>query len=140
MTLYDTSVLVPVLIAEHPYKQRCQARIAGTSPKNAAIGARTVAEIYSVLTRMPTQARILPEQAIEMLKIVRTRMRVIELTAEEEWAAISRMAALGIGGGRIYDGLLVECARKIQAAEICTLNAKDFRAVAPDLAGRIVEP
>jgi predicted nucleic acid-binding protein len=40
----------------------------------------------------------------------------------------------------IYDALLLACARKANADRIYTWNLRHFRALAPDLAERIVAP
>jgi len=71
---------------------------------------------------------------------VERRMRVVELTSEDYRRVLGGMVELQLFGRNIYDALLVECARKVHATEICTLNLRQFRAVAPDLAERIVEP
>ena len=45
-----------------------------------------------------------------------------------------------LGGGKVYDALLIECARHSQADRIYTFNLGDFRRLAPDLAERMVAP
>jgi predicted nucleic acid-binding protein len=47
---------------------------------------------------------------------------------------------LGFASGRIYDALLLRCAAKVKAQTIYTWNLKHFRAVAPELAGRMRTP
>jgi predicted nucleic acid-binding protein len=46
----------------------------------------------------------------------------------------------GISGAGIHDSLTLACARKARAERIYTWNLRHFRAVAPDLAERIVAP
>ena len=79
-------------------------------------------------------------QALDSINAFRDRMAVIDLTAEDYCKVVRMQADMGIPGGKIHDALLAHCARKANASKLCTLNAKDFRAVAPDLADRIVEP
>jgi hypothetical protein len=40
----------------------------------------------------------------------------------------------------IYDALLIVCARKWSAGRIVTWNLRHFRALASDIADRIIEP
>jgi predicted nucleic acid-binding protein len=44
------------------------------------------------------------------------------------------------GGLKVYDALLIECARQSQADRIYTFNLQDFRRLAPDLVERLVAP
>jgi hypothetical protein len=46
----------------------------------------------------------------------------------------------GLGGGKVYDALLIECARISRADRIYTFNLRDFRRLAPDLTDRISAP
>ncbi len=46
----------------------------------------------------------------------------------------------GLGGGRVYDSLLIACARASKADRIYTFNLTDFRRLAPDLTDRISAP
>jgi len=39
----------------------------------------------------------------------------------------------------VHDGLILRCARKVDARKIYTLNEKHFKLAAPDLAERILE-
>ncbi|GAC1639669.1 MAG: hypothetical protein NVS9B14_20930 [Candidatus Acidiferrum sp.] len=49
-------------------------------------------------------------------------------------------AERGIAGGRVYDALLLQCARKSKAEIIYTWNLKHFQAIAPDLTKRMRTP
>jgi predicted nucleic acid-binding protein len=50
------------------------------------------------------------------------------------------MSRRGMSGAVIYDALILACARKVRAERIYTWNLRHFRAVAPDLAAKIVTP
>ncbi len=54
--------------------------------------------------------------------------------------ALKRTAALGHMSGMIDDALHLACARKVDAQQIFTWNARNFRSLAPDLASRIITP
>ena len=64
----------------------------------------------------------------------------IAVTAGMYERAIEICAARGLGGGKIYDALLLECARESKSDRIYTFNLRDFRKLAPDLADRIAAP
>jgi predicted nucleic acid-binding protein len=46
----------------------------------------------------------------------------------------------GLGGGKVYDALLIECARQAQSERIYAFNLQDFRRLAPDLTERFAAP
>jgi predicted nucleic acid-binding protein len=71
---------------------------------------------------------------------MRQRAGVISLDANEYFLAIESLSRRGFGGAVIYDALLLACARKAKADRIYTWNLRHFRALAPDLAERIVAP
>jgi predicted nucleic acid-binding protein len=88
----------------------------------------------------PRCVMIPPEQAMLFVEEVRERLRLVSLDGEEYFAAVQRCAKKGFTSGRIYDALLLACARKARAETIFTLNEKHFRGIAPDLASRIQSP
>jgi len=67
-------------------------------------------------------------------------MHIVTLTEEDYFLTVRDSARAGRIGGIIYDALLLACARKVNADRIHTWNIGHFRMIAPDLAGRIVEP
>jgi predicted nucleic acid-binding protein len=81
-----------------------------------------------------------PETALRLVEQIASRMMVVALEPEEYLTAIRDAAKLRIAGGTIYDALMVNCARKVNAQRIYTWNVRHFELVAPDLAGRIVTP
>jgi predicted nucleic acid-binding protein len=54
--------------------------------------------------------------------------------------AVEVCVGRGLGGGKVYDALLIECAREVSADRIHTFNLSDFRRLAPDLADRLCAP
>jgi len=144
MTLFcDTSVLVAACLRHHPHYERARPvleSIAGGKDRGV-ISAHSLAEAYSALTSVPLVPRILPSQAREIVSTnILPHFTSIAVTAEMYEQAIETCAARGLGGGKVYDALLLECARQSQAERIYTFNLKDFRKLAPDLAERIAAP
>jgi predicted nucleic acid-binding protein len=54
--------------------------------------------------------------------------------------AVDSCVRRSLAGGKVYDALLAECARKARCKRLYTFNVEDFRLIAPDLAGVIVSP
>lgn len=140
--LTESSCLVALIVASHPAHARVlpwQRRIV-RGEIQGVLAAHTMAETFSVLTRMPHVPRISPRTAWEAVQRNIARYEVIALTAEEYAAVLSDLAARAIGGGPTYDALIAAVARKAQVDVLLTLNPRHFQRVAPDLADRIQEP
>jgi predicted nucleic acid-binding protein len=136
----DTSVLIAAQDAEHPHFLPSFPLLAEATPETTACGAHTLAETYSVLSRLPGTKQKRPEFASLLVDQMVARMTVVPLTVNEYATAIHNAAKSQHVGGKIFDALLLACARKANAEIIYTWNIKDFRAIAPDLADRIITP
>jgi len=137
---FDTSVLVAAALKQHPHHRRSLAAIAETDRQTACCGAHSLAELYSVLTRLPGNDRLGGDQALLVLDGVEQKMEVISLTAREYSAAINESSAAGVLGGRIYDALLAECALKARATRILTWNVAHFRSLRPEISVKVHTP
>jgi predicted nucleic acid-binding protein len=73
-------------------------------------------------------------------KNIRRHFEPVAVTAEMYDRAVESCAARGLSGGKVYDALLLECARQSNADRIYTFNLQDFRLLAPDLVVRISAP
>jgi predicted nucleic acid-binding protein len=140
--LMETSCLVALIVATHPARPRVlpwhQQVVRGEI--QGVLAAHTLAETFSVLTRMPLIPRISPAIAWEAIKRNTARYRVMALTAREYSRVLGDLAARSIGGGPTYDALIAAVARKADVDLLLTLNPGHFQRVAPDLIGRIREP
>jgi len=137
---FDTSVLIPAFQLTHEQHEASNRVLAQVLEHSAACGAHTLAEFYSVLTRLPAPHRLEPDQAFFGIEQIAAHFDVIALDAQEYLREIRNAATAKIPGGQIYDFLLLACARKAMADQILTWNLKHFRQLAPDLADRIVTP
>ena len=141
--LLDTSVLVAAVVEAHPmhsvalpWLQRAKAK-----SDSGLVAAHSIAELYSVLTKLPLRPRIAPSVAVEVIeRDVLDILEVVPLSGDDYRAVINRLAQMGITGGAIYDALIVHAARAAGAEQIVTLNQTDFQRIAPDLSGRIIAP
>ena len=72
----------------------------------------SVAELYSALTMMPVQPRILPSEAASIIAANVIRFFQLEpVTPAMYQRAVATCAQRGLPGGKVYDALLIECAR-----------------------------
>ncbi len=137
---FDTSVLIPAFLQTHVHHERSNNALAKTAEHSATCGAHTLAEFYSVLTRLPSPHRLDPDQALFGIEQIAGHFQIITLNSDEYLNELRRATAGKTPGGQIYDALLLSCARKANADQILTWNVKHFQALAPDLANRIVTP
>lgn len=144
MTVFcDTSVLVAACLRHHPHYERARPVLEAVAggQEQGVISAHSVAEAYSALTSVPLVPRILPSQARDIVATnILPHFKAMAITPAMYGSAIEACATRGLGGGKVYDALLLECARQSQADRIYTFNLRDFRKLAPDLAERIVAP
>jgi len=140
----DTSVLVASVAEEHESHERAAAVLEDVhSGKNeGTISSHSLAEIYSVLTKLPSPMRHSPEQALLSIEEnVVKYFKVTSLSGDEYRALIRDAAFAGIQGGTIYDALLLRCAEKANVERIFTLNLRHFQNVAPrSIISQIVAP
>lgn len=137
---FDTSALVSAFWGDHPYHEASLRRFAQAARGSSACGAHSVAEVCSVLTRLPVRPTIPPEQAWLLVEQIEHRLTMVTLSVAEYIDTIRQAAGQGLAGGRIYDALLLSCARKVQPETIYTWNLADFQRIAPDLSERLRTP
>jgi predicted nucleic acid-binding protein len=113
----------------------CRAAVQRDRP---ALAGHAVFETFSVLTRMPGALGVDAPTAAEVLN--RVFGEVVWLGPEASAALRSRLAALGIIGGAVYDALVGEAAR-VNDRQLLT---RDRRAVSTyrllGVSYRLIEP
>ena len=126
----DTSVWIASFLHSHPKHQFCLELInKSLEEENTVLLSSThcLAELYSVLTKMPVPYKFQPQQALSIIKeTILTHVKVVSLNSKEYILIINQAAKLNIISGGIFDGLHVQAAIKSKADEIITLNYKDF--------------
>jgi predicted nucleic acid-binding protein len=136
---FDTSVLIPVFMEDHEHHEASLTAFLAADRKRACCAAHSLAEVYSVLTRLPGN-RLSGEQALLFLEDIEERLTVVALDSREYFSTIRESAAAGIVGGMLYDALLARCARKARADVIYTWNVQHFRRLGPEVASRTMTP
>ena len=115
----DTSVAVPLLVRSHQHHAEVVRWWGG---QELALSGHTLAETYSVLTRLPGDARLCAEDAARLLDARFATPLVLSAPhARTVHVAFSRM---GIAGGAVYDGLVALAAKEHNVA----LATRDARA------------
>lgn len=117
----DTSAAVPLLLQNHSSHERLKHWARG---KNLALCAHSLAETYSVLTRLPGDSRFTEADAVRVID--GTFERVLSLPEVASRDVHHRLADAGIKGGAVYDGLIALTALENEAS----LASMDKRAYA----------
>jgi predicted nucleic acid-binding protein len=103
----DTSISVRLLHRDH----KEHARIARWARhKTLVLTAHSLAETYSVLTRLPGDARYAPDDAARVLEVGFGPTLVLKTATLKRLPRT--LAAMGIEGGAVYDALVALAARE----------------------------
>ena len=117
----DTSAAVALLLRSHAAHAAVRRHASGRA---AALTTHSLAETYSVLTRLPGDARVAPTDAVRLLE---ANFPTPLAVPPNELGALPRvLAARGIAGGAVYDALVGLAAR----AAAVPLLTRDARAMA----------
>lgn len=119
--LVDTSVAVPLVLTSHAAHRQVNRKVADRAVELAAHAAL---ETYSVLTRLPGDARLLPTDADVL---IRERFgSVVVLSRARSRGLVGELAAVGVAGSALYDALIALTAKEAGAV----LLTRDQRAAA----------
>jgi toxin FitB len=119
--LADTSVAVPLVQAAHAAHARVRKIVANRS---VGLPAHSAVETYSVLTRLPGDARLSPSDAARLIEARFDRIAPLSPTLQRR--LVRDFAAAGLAGGAVYDALIATIAR----SDNSTLLTRDSRTAA----------
>ena len=140
--LYDTSVLIAALLVNHP--NHCLAlpklEMAQRHEVHGYVSTHTLAELYSVMTRLPEPLRVSPDEALSAIADLLKYIEAVPLQAKDYEVAISQMAALKLSGGGVFDALIARAAVKANVDCLLTLNPKDFIRLGEAIAALVQVP
>jgi predicted nucleic acid-binding protein len=117
--LVDTSVAIPLLVASH---EAHDAVASWAAERELCLGGHALVETYSVLTRLPGDARVTPENAVRLID--ENFPERLTLPSERAAQVHRELAGHGVSGVAAYDGLVALVARDHGA----TLATRDARA------------
>jgi toxin FitB len=117
---FDTSAAVPLVIRSHVAHASVRRHAAGRS---AILTVHSLAETYSVLTRLPGDARVAPLDAVRLLEA--NFGPAVTVPPAELVSLPAVLAPLGVAGGAVYDALVGLAAR----AAGMPLATRDARAL-----------
>jgi predicted nucleic acid-binding protein len=141
--LFDTSVIIAALVESHPMHQRAFPWLK-QSKKNEfelIIACHTIAELYAVLSTLPTKPRISPAAAWRLVhENIEAIGKIVSLTAAEYSSVIKKISERGLVGGITYDALIAKVAEKSKVEQLLTLNSDHFKRVWPEGEKIIVSP
>ncbi|HEX5927366.1 MAG TPA: PIN domain-containing protein [Baekduia sp.] len=114
----DTSVAIPLLVATH---REHAAVVRWCDGRDVALSGPAVAETYSVLTRLPGDLRVLPEDAARLLRERFSAPLVLSRKAAAKLP--DTLGALEISGGAVYDALVALAAAE-HGAQLATRDGR----------------
>jgi predicted nucleic acid-binding protein len=126
--LLDTSCLVAAVCGwhrDHDATRREIERRDGSGEK-LVLAAHSLAEAFSVLTRLPEPHRLRPDDALALIEANWGETRLIALAGSDYRATLRRCRDVGIGGGAVYYALIAACARKARVATLLTWDLEGF--------------
>jgi toxin FitB len=125
LCLVDTSVAVPLLCRSHS----AHASVSNVLDREKLfLPSHAAVETYSVLTRLPDDARVLPEDALLLLQ---DRFAGDFANSLNSLETVERFSDAGIAGGAVYDGLVavsVLSAIAKHPKDVVVLFSRDVRA------------
>ena len=114
----DTSVAVPLLVRSHHDHATV---VRWWNGQEVTLTGHALAETYSVLTRLPGDARLAPADAARLLNARFSSPLV--LSSSQARKLPDTLSRLGIAGGAVYDAL-VALAAKEHGAALATRDAR----------------
>ena len=114
----DTSVAVPLLVRSH---RDHAAVVRWWGGQEIALSGHALAETYSVLTRLPGDARLAPADAAQLMNARFSVPLVLSRSLTRKLP--DTLSRLGLAGGAVYDAL-VALAAKEHGAALATRDAR----------------
>ncbi|MGG6270037.1 type II toxin-antitoxin system VapC family toxin [Leptolyngbya sp. AN03gr2] len=140
--LYDASVLIAALLIEHENHNLALSRLemARQGVVKGYVSTHSLAELYSVMTRLPLPLRVLPDEAEAAIVDLLDYLEPVPLFADEYQQAIRRMVTLKLVGGGIFDAVIAQAALKAEVEQLLTFNPKDFTRLGDEIASIVQVP
>jgi len=140
--LFDTSVLIAAFVSNHPQHQPCLIWLKKVKDKTieGVIGTHTLAETYSVLTRLPINPPISANLAQRLITENLADFAIISLNDRDYLQVIELLVNLNLTGGAIYDALIARSAINSSVDLILTLNPSHFQRLGEPVSSKVEVP
>lgn len=140
--LYDTSVLIAALLVDHSRHALAfpKLELARRGEVQGYLSTHSLAELYSVMTRLPLPLRVLPNEAEAAIADLLKYLEAVSLVAKDYQKVVARMASLERVGGGVFDAVIAQAALKVGVDQLLTLNAKDFVRLGDEIAVLVQVP
>lgn len=99
---------------------------AATALERLVLAAHSLAETFSVLTRLPEPHRLRPDDALDLIEANWGRTSLVALAGKDYRATLRECRNARIAGGAVYDALIAACARKARVATVVTWDLEGF--------------
>lgn len=139
--MLDTSTLVAGMLTDHVHYPAAHLWLARATAGafDYLVSSHSVAEVYSVLTRIPRRPRISSSDAWRMVRDnITAHAHLVSIGGSEYASLVEELAQRNLGGGLVYDAIIAKAAEISQVDRLVTLNDAHFLRVWPGGAGRIV--
>lgn len=139
---FDTSIIVAAALESHPKNAKALAlfdRLVDEGHQGF-LSVHSLSEVYAVLTRLPGSMRLPTQEVRDLIDhTVLQFLTAIPLDVADYRSILRLCADRQWSGGRVYDAIHCQCALKVDADQVYTLNLKDFLATAStQLTGKIL--
>ncbi len=105
------------------------------------VSGHRVAEVYSVLTRLPRSPRISPSEAWRMVQDnILSCAQIVVLTGDDYVVLLAELSRHSLGGGLVYDAIIAQAAALAEVDLLVTLNTDHFQQVWPSGVSKITSP
>jgi predicted nucleic acid-binding protein len=139
---FDTNVIVAGILTDHQMHSVCRPWLnrAKNQEFQALLSVHSLAEVYSVITRLPKPYRVSAEVAQRLMVDNLAGFERVELTGADYELVLADVVRLGITSGGIFDALIARAAIVGRADSLLTFNAKDFVRLGESIAALIQIP
>ena len=102
----DTSAAIPFLLRSHTAHRAARSHVGARRP---TLTGHSLAETYSVLTRLPGDARLAPLDAVTLIEANFDKAALLDPKTAASLPSV--LAPVGVAGGAVYDALVALAAR-----------------------------
>ena len=141
--LLDSSTLIAAMLPDHVHHTACHAWLshAKSGAVEFVVAGHSLAEVYSVLTRLPARPASAPVKCGGWCKRTSWRgAQIVALTGKDYVALVDELSRRSVGGGLVYDAIIARTAALAQVDRLVTLNTDHFLHVWPDRSNQITSP